>query len=118
MGRFSQQLEQAAKHAESLARSMEKASETAAPGGGGGGGGTAPSTPIVFNTTLQLPAQGRTVRTGEGSGMGGKDIQSRAFAYFGMSSAGKSSEFIRQIIKAFEELMASGGIQYRTGGRG
>lgn len=91
--------------------SITSPSNTSAPTGG-------TTSPIVFNTTLQLPPVGRTVRTGEGSGTGGKDIQSRAFAYFGLSAAGKSSQFIQQIIKAFEEMLARGGIQYRTGGHG
>lgn len=118
MGKFSEQLAAAAQNAQSLAASLKTAGD-AGGGGGGGGGGSAPGAPpVVFNTTLQMPPVGRTVRMGDGSGTGGKDLQSRAFAYFGLSAAGKSSVFIQQIIRAFEEMLAKGGIQYRTGRAG
>ena len=87
------------------------------PSGGGSGAGAAPT--VTFNTTVMSePVRGRTIRTGEGSGTGGRDIQSRAFAYFGLSSANASAAFIAQIVKAFEDMLAKGALSVRTMGGG
>lgn len=116
MGKFSENLKLAADNAERLERAL--AAGEAAPSGGGGGGGQV-NFPTTIVTNVQLYKEpGKTIRTGDGSGTGGKDLQSRAFAYFGLSAAGKSSVFIQQIIRAFEEMLAKGGIQYRTGKAG
>lgn len=113
MGKLTESLERAADHAERLSRALAKVAD-AGPGGGGGGGNT-PSNGVTFNTTIVAsPTRGRTVRTGEGSGTGGRDIQSRAFAYFGLSAAGASQAFIAQIIREFERMLAKGALTNRT----
>ncbi len=56
------------------------------------------------------------ITTGMGSGVVNRDLQSRAFAYFGMSSAGKSDVFIAQIIREFERMLAKSAIGFRTMG--
>lgn len=120
MGKLTNSLKQAADHAERLAGALSSLPQGGAfsgPSGGGGGGGTAPT--VTFNTTvLSEPVRGRTIRTGDGSGTGGKDIQSRAFAYFGLSSANASAAFIAQIVKAFEQMMEKGALSVRTMGGG
>jgi len=123
VGKLTQNLERAADQAERLSKALHNLPQAGAfsdgTGGGGGGGGGAPSgPPIVFQTNIVSRPEGRTVRMGDGSGTGGRDIQSRAFAYFGLSSAGASKAFIAQIIKAFEEMLAKGALNARTGSGG
>lgn len=117
MGKLSQSLAKAANDAERLNRalnSLPQGDATSAPGGGGGGG-SAPN--VVFNTTVVSPqGAGRTIRTGDGSGSGGRDIASRAFAYYGISQAGASRAFIAQIVGEFERMLAKGSLYIRAGG--
>ncbi len=100
MGGFATKLARAADDAERMARALQGAMSS---GGGGGGGGS--SIEITNNIT-----------TGMGSGVVNRDLQSRAFAYFGMSSAGKSDVFIAQIIREFERMLAKSAIGFRTMG--
>lgn len=120
MASFSSKLKAAADDAERMARALQSAPSGGASadgGGGGGGGGAAPN--IVFNNTiLSSPVAGKTIRYGDGSGTGGRDIQSRAFAYFGLSSANASAAFIAQIVRAFEQMLAKGALSVRTMGGG
>lgn len=114
MGRLTNSLKQAADNAERLAGALSSMPQ----GGGfaGPSGGAGPN--VVFNTTvLSSPNAGRNIRTGDGSGSGGRDIKSRAFAYFGLSSANASAVFIAQIIKEFERMLAKGALDLRTMGR-
>lgn len=117
MGKLTNSLAKAANEAERLNRalnSLPQGDATSAPGGGGGGG-SAPN--VVFNTTVVSPQPaGRTIRTGDGSGSGGRDVVSRAFAYYGLSSAGQSRAFIAQIVREFERMLAKGALSVRTGG--
>ena len=116
MGRMTNSLKQAADNAERLAGALASMPQGGVFAGPSGGGGAGPN--VVFNTTvLTEPVRGRTIRTGEGSGTGGKDIKSRAFAYFGLSSANASAVFIAQIIKEFERMLAKGALDLRTMGR-
>lgn len=118
MGKFSETLKQAADNAERMSAALDGLSAPGS-GGGGGGGGLAPA--VTFNTTIQAaPTSGRGGRVdygGPGTGTG-MDIQSRAFAYYGMSAAGKSQAFIDQIVRAFSALLAKGSVTYRTQGMG
>lgn len=120
MGRMTTNLAKAADNAERLAAALAgipQGGSFSGPGGGGAGGGGGASPNVVFNTTvLSDPSRGRTIRTGDGSGSGGRDIQSRAFAYFGLSSANASAAFIAQIVKAFEDMLAKGALSVRTMG--
>jgi len=114
MGRFSDAARETAENMERIASALESMPQGGPSGGGGGGnsGGSAiPAT--VFNTTVVVP--NRTTNSPIGSR--GDDIQARAFAYYGISSAGKSDAFIKQIIAAFERLLASGvGLGLRASG--
>lgn len=117
MAKFSEVLKQAADNAERMSAALDGLN---APGsGGGGGGGLAPA--VTFNTTIQAaPTSARGGRMdygGPGTGTG-MDIQSRAFAFYGMSAAGKSQAFIDQIVRAFSALLAKGSVTYRTQGMG
>jgi len=100
MGGFANKLARAADDAERMARALQGAMSS---GGGGGGGGS--SIEITNNIT-----------TGMGSGVVNRDLQSRAFAYFGMSATGKSDVFIAQIIREFERMLAKSAIGFRTMG--
>lgn len=96
MGRLSANLEIAAKNAEALARSLQRASETSGPsGGGGGGGGDAGATSgVTFVTNVHLPTQtrgGGTVSGGPGSGGGGGSYLPGEK----VDNAGFSDEFLR-----------------------
>jgi hypothetical protein len=119
VGKLSQSLAKAADEAERLNQALSSlpvGGEFSGPGGSGGGGG---GPAVVFNTTVVSPqSAGRTIRTGEGSGSGGRDIVSRAFAYRGLSSAGASRAFIAQIVREFERMLAKGALTNRTVGGG
>ena len=118
MAKFSENLKRAADDAERLAKALGNG-ETGAPGGGGGGGGGQVNFPTTIVTNVQLYKDpGKTIRTGDGSGTGGKDIQSRAFAYFGLSSANASAAFIAQIVRAFQQMLDKGALSVRTMGGG
>ena len=102
MGGFSKKLSKAADDAERMARALQDSMSNV---GGGGASGGASSIEITNNIT-----------TGMGSGVVNRDLQSRAFAYFGMSSAGKSDVYIAQIIREFERMLAKSAIGFRTMG--
>ena len=118
MGRFLESTREAAANVEripSRRRSMPGDGWFPGPGGFGGGGSAVP--PTVFNTTVVVPQANRT--TNSPIGPRGDDIQSRAFAYYGLSSAGKSEAFIKQIVEAFKRLLASDpGMGLRMGASG
>lgn len=117
MAKFSENLKRAADDAERLAKALANG-ETGAPGGGGGGGGQV-NFPTTIVTNVQLYKEpGKTIRTGDGSGTGGKDLQSRAFAYFGLSSANASAAFIAQIVRAFQQMLDKSALSVRTMGGG
>jgi hypothetical protein len=120
MGKFSDAARETAKNVERIADAMESipsAGSFSGPGGSGGGGGAGGSTPTVFNNTIIVPQPSRTTNTPIGTR--GDDIQSRAFAYYGLSAANKSDVFIRQIIAAFERMLKSGlGMGLRMGSGG
>lgn len=117
MAKFSEAIKRAADDAERMASALGGLSAPGAGGGGGGGGAVAPA--ITFNTTIQAaPNSGRGGRVdygGPGTGTG-TDLQSRAFAFYGLSSANKSQAFIDQIIRAFSAMLAKGSVAYRTQG--
>lgn len=113
MGRMTDNMKQLADDAERAVKAMHSAPK------GGGFGPSSPAGGVTFVTNIATPpGQGRTIRTGDGSGTGGRDIQSRAFAYFGLSSANASAAFIAQIVKAFEDMLAKGALSVRTMGGG
>ena len=118
MGRFLESTREAAANIERISsglRSMPDAGSFSGPGGASGGGSAVP--PTVFNTTVVVPQANRT--TNSPIGTRGDDIQSRAFAYYGLSSAGKSDAFIKQIVEAFKRLLASDpGMGLRMGASG
>ena len=117
MASFSKSIKQAADDAERLGAALRSLPERNSAATTPSGGGSAPT--ITFNTTVVTdPVRGRTIRTGDGSGTGGKDIQSRAFAYFGLSSANASAAFIAQIVKEFERMMNKSALSMRTMGGG
>lgn len=117
MGRFLESTREAAANIERISsglRSMPDAGSFSGPGGVGGGSAVPPT---VFNTTVVVPQANRT--TNSPIGPRGDDIQSRAFAYYGLSSAGKSEAFIKQIVEAFKRLLASDpGMGLRMGASG
>lgn len=117
MGRFLDSTREAAANIERISsglRSMPDAGSLSNPGGGGGGSAVPPT---VFNTTVVVPQANRT--TNSPIGTRGDDIQSRAFAYYGLSSVGKSDAFIKQIVEAFKRLLASDpGMGIRMGASG
>lgn len=124
MGRFSSQLRQAAKDAKTLASALTQAGSVSGPQGGGGGG-----TQVVFNTTVNAgPSSG-----GGGGAGGGGSIAGGSRSRSGGPSAGggsggggggtiagspaQSRRFVYQLVGAIEDMLARGGVQYRTGGK-
>ena len=98
MGRMTNSMKQLADDAERAAKAMRSAPQGSgyAPGSGG-------AVQITNNIVM-----GKTP-----IGTRGDDVQSRAFAYFGLSSANKSEVFIAQIVRAFEQMLAKGALSYR-----
>lgn len=118
MGKFSEAAKMAAENVERLASAMEslpQGGSFSGPGGAGGGGGTSYGGD-TFITNVSVPGGGKNITTNSPIGTRGDDLQSRAFAYYGLSSANKSQAFIDQIVKAFSAMLAKGGISFRAMG--
>ncbi len=117
MGRFSDAARETAKNVERIADALESLPTSGSYGGAGGGGGGGSVPGAEFYNTVVVPQENRTTNTPIGTR--GDDIQSRAFAYYGLSSAGKSEAFIKQIVEAFKRLLASDpGMGIRMGSAG
>lgn len=108
MGRMSANMKKLADNAERTAAALKGISNSGGGSGGGGGSISAPPT-VVFNTTVNSTPP-RPGSGGGGSGGGGGSIA--------LGSPAQSRKLVYQLVGAIEDMLARGGVQYRTGKAG